>query len=68
MEKVPYHKVKHGIKSVIMGTISQPEPDNGLLMMAIHNLAAVNYIEMLDFTEHNEAVSDMHGQLIKIEV
>ena len=51
-----------------MGTISQPEPDNGLLMMAIHNLAAVNYIEMLDFTEHNEAVSDMHGQLIKIEV
>jgi hypothetical protein len=33
----------------------------GFLKMALHNLAAVNYIEMLEFTESNEDLIEAHG-------
>lgn len=67
-ERIPYSQVKQSLKEVILMLVARTDPDLGLLKMALHNLAAVNYIEILEFTESNEDLIEAHGQLRKIDL
>ena len=51
-EIVPYQESKSILKQVILSLVESSEADYyGLLKMTLHNLAAINYIEILDYNE-----------------
>ena len=52
IEIVPYQEIKSILKQVILSLVENNDADHyGLLKMTLHNLAAINYIEILDYNE-----------------
>jgi len=52
IEIVPYQEIKSILKQVILSLVENNDADYyGLLKMTLHNLAAINYIEILDYNE-----------------
>jgi hypothetical protein len=57
-EEVPYCKVKDLLKDLLLQLITSQDEENtdlSLLKMTLHNLAALNYIEMLEVNEKGAA-------------
>jgi hypothetical protein len=48
---VPYQQVKNLLKVIILELSSTTVKDFGLLKMALHNLAALNYMQILETQE-----------------
>lgn len=65
-EMVPYQEVKTILKNVVLTLIESKEEDYGLLKMTLHNLATINYIEILDFNEKGNS-SSLIQQIHEVE-
>ena len=63
-EKVPYNLIKRLLKQSILAMAKSPirqEIESGLMRMALHNLAILNYLEIELFNEQGDVASLIDG-------